>query len=108
MLAKSEKPATSSGKPTTAGTLLTSGMTAAAGIIGISWISTAEGPPESDSDVHIKQKSAVVIQQHSAGTSSTAAETHYSNIRADSSSENNLTDVNSRRETRNRSEASNK
>jgi hypothetical protein len=45
------KPATacSAGRPATAGTLLISGLTAAAGTIGTSWMSTAARPPEPDS-----------------------------------------------------------
>jgi hypothetical protein len=35
------------GRPTTARTMLTSEMTAAAGTIGTSWLSTAAGPPDS-------------------------------------------------------------
>jgi hypothetical protein len=40
---------TTAGRPTTAGTLLTSEMTATAGTLGTSWMSTAAEPPESDS-----------------------------------------------------------
>ncbi len=36
-------------RPATAGTVLTAEMTVAAGTIGTSWMSTAVGPPESDS-----------------------------------------------------------
>jgi hypothetical protein len=48
MIAKVVK-TTRAGRPTTAGTLLTSEMTAAAGILGTSWMSTAAEAPESDS-----------------------------------------------------------
>ncbi len=49
MLAKVVKPATSqhhAGRPTAAGTLLKSKMTAAAGTIGTLWMSSAVGRPE--------------------------------------------------------------
>jgi hypothetical protein len=85
--------------------VLTSEMTEAVGTIGTSWMSTAAGPPESDS--RKVSNNSIKGQQYSGGTPATAAGTHDKSISNSSRDNVNITDVNSRRETCNTRDARN-
>ncbi len=64
MLAKVVNLQKHAGRPTTAGTLLKSEMTAAAGTIGTSWMSSAVGPPDDSRKVSNSRGDSNIQQGH--------------------------------------------
>ncbi len=94
------------GRPATAGTVLTAEITAAAGTIGTSWMSTIVGPQDLDSRKvgnSAVEKTAILSRD-----TATALGGHNWNIRNSSGDSSNITDADSRRETRNSRDARNR